>query len=266
MDAFLAQPPVTRTITAGAVLLSVSVWVLHLVSPYYVVFIPQLVFTYKKIPQLWRLITPFLLTGKGFGMIMDPYFLFTYGKKLEVDAPRFQAPGEFFTAIAFICAVIVFLGGYVLGSFVLLSPLTLAFAYLYSVDTPETRISFFIVQVRAKYLPYCLLLMALVMAGPGQALGDASGLIAAHLYDFLTRLWPQFGGGRNVIVPPQFVKRWFMKPGGRASYRSYGTAFEARAGPNTQQPASGGGLASWASGFSSGSWVGRGPGRRLGGE
>ncbi|TKX25488.1 hypothetical protein C1H76_2138 [Elsinoe australis] len=266
MDAFWAQPPVTRTITAAAVVLSVSVWVLRLIAPYYVIFIPQLVFTYRRIPQVWRLVTPFLLTGQGLGMIFDPYFLFTYGKKLEVDAPRFSPPGEFFTAIFFVCAVILFLAGYLLSSFVLLSPLTLALAYLYSVDTPEARISFFIVTVRAKYLPYCMLLMTLLMAGPGPAITDCTGLVAAHLYDFLTRLWPQYGGGRNVIVPPQFVKRWFMKPGGRASYRSYGTAFEPRSASQPAQGSAGGGLASWASGFSSGAWGGRGPGRRLGGE
>ncbi|PNS18613.1 hypothetical protein CAC42_5152 [Sphaceloma murrayae] len=265
VEAFWQQPPVTRTITAGAVLLSVSVWVLRLVSAYYVIFVPQLVFTYRRIPQIWRLVTPFLLTGQGLGMVFDPYFLFTYGKKLEVDAPRFQAPGEFFTAIIFICGVIVLLAGYVLSSFVLLSPLTLALAYLYSIDTPEARISFFIVTVRAKYLPYCMLLMTLLMAGPGPALNDVTGLVAAHLYDFLTRLWPQYGGGRNMITAPQVVKRWFTKTGVRSTYRSYGTAFEPR-GATQPEASSGSGLSSWASGFSSGSWGGRGPGRRLGGE
>lgn len=104
-DAFWAAPPVTRSITAAAVLLSVTVWS-GLLSPYHIVFIRhkllQLVF-----PQIWRLVTPFLLTGPKLGILLDPYFLFTYGKALEVGSSRFNQPGDFFTFVAFVCVVIL---------------------------------------------------------------------------------------------------------------------------------------------------------------
>jgi hypothetical protein len=38
---------------------------------------------------------------------MDPYFLFTYCKALEVDSSRFSQPGDLFVALVFICSVIM---------------------------------------------------------------------------------------------------------------------------------------------------------------
>jgi len=87
------------------------------------------------------------------------------------------------------------------------------------------------------------------MDGPTAAKHQLAGLVAAHAYDFLTRIWPTFGGGRNYIKTPDMVKRWFGGDVARpAQNRSYGTAFQAR----QDVPGSTG-------------WTGqRGPGRRLG--
>lgn len=141
--------------------------------------------------------------------------------------------------------------------------LTLALAYTFSQDNPNKRMSYFIVTFQAKFLPYAMLLLTFVLGGPQAALQQATGLVAAHLYDFLTRIWPTFGGGRNVISTPPMVKRWFGadRPGPRT--RGYGTAFVARpAEQQTRQGTSSG----WSSGFGMNSWGSRGPGRRLGGE
>ncbi len=121
--------------------------------------------------------------------------------------------------------------------------------------------------------------MTLVMGGLNATMIQASGLLAAHLYDFLTRIYPAFGGGRNYIVTPEFVRRWFAGPAGRRgpTTRSYGTAFvpdiAGRAGTQQrggqQQPARGASAGGFASGFASGVsglWNNRGPGRRLGGD
>jgi len=104
IEAFWAAPPVTRTLTAAAVLVSISVWS-GIVSPYYAVFIPRHLVK-LPLPQLWRIVTPFLLTGPGLGMILDPYFLWTYGKALEVDSQRFSQPGDYFVFLVFVCAFI----------------------------------------------------------------------------------------------------------------------------------------------------------------
>ena len=76
-----------------------------------------------------------------------------------------------------------------------------------------------------------------------------TGLLAAHLYDFLTQLYPTFGGGTNYIRTPSMVKRWFGADQRNTTTRPYGTAYRQAA----QQVAP---LSGWSS---------RGQGQRLGG-
>jgi len=115
-----------------------------------------------------------------------------------------------------------------------------------------------------------MLAMTFVMDSPASALLQASGLVAAHAYDFVTKIWPEYGGGRLYLTTPQFVQKWFIQPAGTASQRAFGTAFAGRpaAAQNVpqQQTGSGGGWASGFGGGGSGSWNARGQGRRLGGE
>ena len=93
-----------RTITAAAVLLSLPTW-MGLIDPYYVVFLRYKVFAF--LPQIWRIVTPFILTGPKFGLLMDPYFLYTYGSQLETGASRFTQPGDFFVYLMFVCSIIL---------------------------------------------------------------------------------------------------------------------------------------------------------------
>lgn len=78
-----------------------------LISPYYVAFLTYKVFTWRALPEVWRLISPFFITGPSFGLLMDPYFLWTYSSQLETGASRFSSPGDFLTYIVFVCSVIL---------------------------------------------------------------------------------------------------------------------------------------------------------------
>lgn len=78
-----------------------------LINPYYVAFIYQRVITWRALPEVWRLVTPFFITGPQFGLLMDPYFLWTYASQLETESSRFSQPGDFFTYITFVCSVIL---------------------------------------------------------------------------------------------------------------------------------------------------------------
>jgi Derlin-2/3 len=148
-----------------------------------------------------------------------------------------------------------------------LSALTLALAYTYAQENPNRQLSYFIVTFSAKYLPYSMLAMTFVMGSPTAALHQATGLIAAHLYEFLAKIWPEHGGGRKLINTPAFVARWFATPAGVPSQRSFGTAYSGNTtAQNVGQQGQAGAGGGWASGFSQGSWNARGTGRRLGGE
>lgn len=135
--------------------------------------------------------------------------------------------------------------------------LILGIAYTYSQDNKSKKASFFIISFNVMWLPWAMLLMTLIMAGPNAVMNQVTGLVAAHLYDFLTRLWPTFGGGKNYISTPNIVKRWFGGDRPNIQVRGYGTAYRQAA------PSSGRGTSS-GFGFSS-AWGARGQGRRLGG-
>ena len=104
-----------------------------------------------------------------------------------------------------------------------------------------------------KWLPWAMIFFTFVLAGPPAALLQGTGIPAAHLYDFLTRYWPEFGGGRNLLPTPGFVSRWFGgdPASSRVTVKKHGTVFRPPVQPTTT--------------FSSG-WGSRGQGRRLGGE
>jgi len=263
MDAFWAAPPVSRTITAAIVVVTLATW-MSILNIYYVVFLRYKIFQ-LFVPEIWRLVTPFLITGPQLGLIFDPYFLFTYGKALETGSVYLNQPGDFFTYLVFVCAVIVLIAGFLMQQVLFLQPLILALAYTHSQENPNGQMTFFVFKIRSKYLPYCMLLMTFVMAGPTATYNQATGLVAAHLHMFLTRIWPSDGGGYNPIRTPQIVRRWFAQPSSAGTTRAYGTAFQSRpAGSQAAAPA--GRSGGWTSGFNTGSWGGRGSGRRLGGD
>ncbi|KAK7751656.1 hypothetical protein SLS62_006316 [Diatrype stigma] len=86
--------------------------------------------------------------------------------------------------------------------------------------------------------------------GPTAFLVGLTGLIAAHLHDFLVRLYPEFGNGPNLIPTPGFLS-YIIR-----TQREQGTVY----GQRYAQPREFGG----SSGPLPESWRSKGPGRRLG--
>lgn len=149
--------------------------------------------------------------------------------------------------------------------------LTTALAYTYSQDNRGKRVTFYIITFNVIWLPWALIGMTFLSGGPFAALVQGTGILAAHAYDFLTRLYPTFGGGRNVIQTPTFVKKWFGGSGGSSGGRppivvkSYGTSYAAQQ-PKTPQPAARGSGSIASSGSSLAFRKTWGQGRRLGGD
>lgn len=142
--------------------------------------------------------------------------------------------------------------------------LLLALAYTFSQDNPHRQQTFFVISFSARYLPYVMLALTFVMTGGSmdRVYSQAMGLLAAHAYDFLTRIWPTFGGGTNWIdkITPNSVRRAFgdgAPSSASAVSRGFGTSFR----PAAASPA--GQSTGRSTGFS---WGGRGQGRRLGGD
>ncbi|EXJ83754.1 hypothetical protein A1O1_07380 [Capronia coronata CBS 617.96] len=228
-----------------------------LLNPMSIVFHSPWIFKFP--PEIWRLLSSFILTGGGFSFVFDLYFMYTYASGLELNSPRFTQPGDFFTYVVFVATVTLGTGGLVLGGHIFTQALLLAFIYTFAQDNRGKKAHFIIVEIPVELLPWAMLTLTLIMGGPQAALQQGMGIIAAHLYDFLTRLYPTFQGGRNYIQTPAVIKRLFGADRSAFTQKAYGTTF--RPGrPVPQQQARG-----WTSGFS-GSWTGRGAGRRLGGD
>lgn len=148
--------------------------------------------------------------------------------------------------------------------------------YTYSQDNRGRTATFIIVPMPVQYLPFAMLALTFVMSGVEAAMAEGMGIIAAHAYDFFTRIYPAFGGGRNWIKPPGFMRRYFRGVITAPTRRPYGTAFrqptytesepqsaDSQAQAQAQSQSSG-----WTSAFrrsnASDPWASRGEGRRLG--
>lgn len=80
---------------------------LGLYSLMWVVFLKDYVFTISQLPQIWRIVTCFCITGPKLGLILDPFFLYHYASQLESGSPRFSAPGAFAFYLFFVASVIL---------------------------------------------------------------------------------------------------------------------------------------------------------------
>ncbi|RKF57676.1 Derlin-3, partial [Golovinomyces cichoracearum] len=247
----------TRTLAASAFLLSVSVYT-GLVPGYLVIFLPESIFKFP--PQIWRLFTSFLITGKELGIIFDTFFIYQYGSRLESASPRFTNSGDFIAYIFFVCTTILGLNIFVAGGYVFTTALVLAFAYTSSQDDRGNKANFFVVTIPAVWIPYAMLLMTIVMAGLDTAKVQLTGLVAAHLHDFLTRLWPKFGGGNNLFPTPRFLRFFWLSDQSNQTRRPFGTIISPKIPPNAvpSVPSTRDVLPK--------SWQSRGSGHRLGGD
>jgi len=138
-----------------------------------------------------------------------------------------------------------------------LQGLILALAYTGTQDQRGVKANFFFLTVPAQLVPYTMILVTLLMAGPMLVGIQLCGLFAAHLHDFLTRLWPEFGGGSNWFPTPAFLSRLVEPPTGGVEHRAYGTAI---------RPGAAGGGAEGGGGPLPDAWRTRGKGQRLGGQ
>lgn len=140
----------------------------------------------------------------------------------------------------------------------------MAFAHTYAQDNRGKKVKFFIIEIPVLWLPWAMLTMTLVSQGWGSVKTEFTGILASHLYDFLTRIYPTFGGGRSYIFTPDFVRRYIFRYTPDAARRTYGRAYRPSRPVDPQPGTSDSGTRSWTSSQDLGSWGTRGSGRRLG--
>lgn len=262
ISAFIQQaPPVSRTLAGTAFLLSFASQALGLIHPRFLIYHAPLVWKLSR-PELWRPLTSFFLTSPKLGIIMDTFFLFRYAS--DCERTKFTRPGDFLVFLIFCGSVIVALNSVFVGGMVFCQALILALAYYWTaLEDSSKKVSFFIATFPVKFLPLVMLAMTFVQAGTGAALVEATGIVAAHLYLFLTDIYPRVGGGRNFIRTPNWIHALFDAPGDNAS----GPRPRAPTGPSARPVPTAPGTAASGRGIfapSNSQWTHRGQGHRLG--
>lgn len=252
-SAYFAAPPIARTFATVVFALSLAN-ALDIVSAWWWYY--DINFLWQFPPQLWRLATCFMVTGPGLGLLFDTYFLYRYMADLESGHPRFPRKADLVWYLMFVCSAILVID-YFMGfhfSFYL-SGLIIAMVYTVTQDQRGQKANFYFINIPAQLLPVCMILVNFLMpGGVGQILQQLEGLIAAHLFDFLNRILPEFGGFPNVLATPNWFHGLLQSP--RVVSKGYGTAMHPSQSSGSSSGASRGPLPD--------SWRTRGPGRRLG--
>jgi len=148
-----------------------------------------------------------------------------------------------------------FLNSVLTGAAYYLQALLIALCYTANMDLRGATAHFYIITIPAQMMPYCLLLVQLLFPGGVENLKvGLTGIVAAHLHDFLTRIYPEFGNGPNLLPTPSLISYIITSP------RIQNTGFGTRIMPKANPAAGGGG----GGGPLPDAWRSKGPGRRLG--
>ncbi|KAI0166908.1 Der1-like family-domain-containing protein [Hypoxylon sp. FL1284] len=245
---YMNTPPIARTVATAVFACSVGVFTgMISSSPFF--FHYSLLFKFP--PALYRLVTSFMITGPDFGVLLDTYFIFTYLSQLEMGNSKFPRKEDLIWYLMFVSCVIVFLNQVFTGAMMYLHALLIALCYTATQDRRGTNAHFYVITIPAQLMPYCLLLVQLLFPGGWASFKvGLTGLFAAHLHDFLTRLYPEFGNGPNLLPTPGFLS-WIL-----STPRVQNTAYGQSMGPRQERSGRTGPLPD--------SWRSAGPGRRLG--
>ncbi|KAJ6822999.1 derlin-1 [Iris pallida] len=156
--------------------------------------------------QIWRLLTNFFFLGKfsiNFGIRL--LMIARYGVQLE-KGPFEKRTADFlwmmiFGALSLLALSIVpifwnpFLG----------VSLVFMLLFVWSREYPNAQINIYgLVTLKAFYLPWAMLALDVVFGSP--LVPDFMGIIAGHLYYFLTVVHPR-AGGRNILKTPIWIHR-----------------------------------------------------------
>jgi len=259
---FISQaPPVSRVFAGLTFLLSFSSYILKLgvVHPYYLTWYAPMVFNTTR-PEIWRIATSFMITRPGMSIILTPFFLYKYCSDCETT--KFLRSGDLLAFVLFCGFVILLLNTFILQGMLLCGAMTMALAYYWTaLENKNNSVNFFIVRFPVKYLPWVMIFVTLVAEDVNSALVEGTGIIAAHLYLFLTNIWPRVAGGRHVIYTPQWIHGLFEE---RSDPATRGIRAGVPPSVAATGPAGGAGATGRSMFAPSGTWTHRGQGHRLG--
>ncbi|KAL1363481.1 hypothetical protein HN51_011692 [Arachis hypogaea] len=156
--------------------------------------------------QVWRLVTNFFFLGPfsiNFGIRL--LMIARYGVQLE-KGPFERRTADFLWMMIFGALVLLALSAipFLWDPFLAVS-LVFMLVYVWSREFPNAQINIYgLVQLKAFYLPWAMLALDVIFGSPLTA--DLLGIIAGHLYYFLTVLHP-LASGKYILKTPAWVDK-----------------------------------------------------------
>ncbi|POO00569.1 Derlin [Trema orientale] len=153
--------------------------------------------------QVWRLITTFFFLG-GFSVNFGIRLLMIarYGVQLE-KGPFDRRTADFLWMMIFGALTLLVLSIPMFSTPHLGISLVFMLVYVWSREFPNAIINIYgLVALKAFYLPWVMLALDVIFGS--KIMPDLLGIIAGHLYYFLTVLHP-LAGGKNILKTPMWV-------------------------------------------------------------
>ncbi|XP_022639970.1 derlin-1 isoform X2 [Vigna radiata var. radiata] len=193
-------PPITKAYGTVCVL-ATAAFHLGLYNPIHIALLYERVF-YGF--QVWRLFTNLFFLGPfsiNFGIRL--LMILRYGVQLE-KGPFDRRTADFLWMMIFGSFALLVLSAIpLLWSPFLAIPLVFMLLYVWSREFPNAQINIYgLVALKAFYLPWAMLALDVIFGSP--LIPDLLGIIAGHLYYFLTVLHP-LAGGKNILKTPMWV-------------------------------------------------------------
>ncbi|KAL2928972.1 Derlin-1 [Bienertia sinuspersici] len=182
--------------------------------------------------EVWRLFTNFFFLG-GFSINFGIRLLMIarYGVQLE-QGPFQRRTADFLWMMIFGTLSLLALSAIPFFSFPFLGiSLVFMLLYVWSREFPSANINIYgLVTLKAFYLPWAMLALDVIFGSP--ILPDFLGIVAGHLYYFLTVLYP-LSGGKNILKTPlhKIVARWRLGAPAPPSRPTVGISRAAAAAP-----------------------------------
>ncbi|XP_051131429.1 derlin-1 [Andrographis paniculata] len=200
-------PPITKAYGTACFFTTVAVQI-GLIGPELIAHIHDL--SYYNF-QVWRLLTNFFFLGPfsiNFGIRL--LMIARYGVQLE-NGPFQRRTADFLWMMLFGALTLLVLSAIPFFRFPFLGiSVVFMLLYIWSREFPNATINLYgLVALKAFYFPWAMLCLDVIFGSP--IVPDLLGILAGHLYYFLTVLHP-LAGGKNILQTPTFlhklVARW----------------------------------------------------------
>ncbi|GAM18041.1 hypothetical protein SAMD00019534_012160, partial [Acytostelium subglobosum LB1] len=194
-------PPVTKFLFAGMGGLTM-IGHFGIISPY------SMILDYSKTFsefQVWRLLTGSLYMGRpSLYFLSQLIFLVQQGSYLENE--NFGGRKGDFIYMLIVTNLLMHVVAFFMQFYIISHAMIMVIIYLWSRLNPQGEVSFFFgIRFKAVYLPWALLLFGILTGG--WPVSDFCGIIVAHIYHYLTDIYPIMQRGRpNYLKTPE----WFL--------------------------------------------------------